>query len=99
MEYYRFGGKVGVSTGKGNGGTVFVAFEHLNRTCEIGEHLNPAEASPETYLIFNNLESIDVVIDKLKHAKDLLKQEMLNNQNDEYNYGHNINNRNYGTDY
>lgn len=99
MEYYRFGGKVGVSTGKGSDGTVFVAFEHLNRTCEIGEHLNPADASPETYLIFNNLESIDVVIDKLKHAKDLLKQEMLNNQNDEYNYGHNINNRNYGTDY
>ena len=90
MEYYRFGSKIGVSTGKGNGGTVFVAFEHLNRTCEIGEHLNPAEASPETYLIFNNLESIDVVIDKLKHAKDLLKQEMLNNENDEYNYGHNI---------
>lgn len=99
MEYYRFGGKVGVSTGKGSDGTVFVAFEHLNRTCEIGEQLNPAEASPETYLIFNNLESIDVVIDKLKYAKDLLKQEMLNNQNDEYNYGHNINNRNYGTDY
>ena len=46
MEYYRFGGKVGVSTGKGNDGTVFVAFEHLNRTCEIGEHLNPAEAAP-----------------------------------------------------
>ena len=99
MEYYRFGGKVGVSTGKGSDGTVFVAFEHLNRTCEIGEHLNPAEASPETYLIFNNLENIDVVIDKLKHAKDLLKQEMLNNANDEYNYGHNISNRNYGTDY
>ena len=55
MEYYRFGGKVGVSTGKGNDGTVFVAFEHLNRTREIGEHLNPADASPETYLIFNNL--------------------------------------------
>ena len=99
MEYYRFGGKVGVSTGKGSDGTVFVAFEHLNMTYNIGEHLNPAEASPETYLIFNNLESIDVVIDKLKHAKDLLKQEMLNNRNDEYNYGHNINNRNYGTDY
>lgn len=99
MEYYRFGGKVGVSTGKGSDGTVFVAFEHLNRTCEIGEHLNPVEASPETYLIFNNLESIEVVIDKLKHAKDLLKHEMLNNENDEYNYGHNINNRNYGTDY
>lgn len=99
MEYYRFGGKVGVSTGKGNDGTVFVAFEHLNRTCEIGEHLNPKDASPETYLIFNNLESIEVVIDKLKHAKDLLKQEMLNNANAEYNYGHNINNRNYGTDY
>jgi hypothetical protein len=90
MEYYRLGGKVGVSTGKGKDGTVFVAFEHLNRTCEIGEHLNPAEASPETYLIFNNLESIEVVIDKLKHAKDLLKQEMLNNENDEYNYGHNV---------
>lgn len=99
MEYYRFGGKVGVSTGKGNDGTVFVAFEHLNRICEIGEHLNPKDASPETYLIFNNLESIEVVIDKLKHAKDLLKQEMLNNSNDEYNYGHNVNNRNYGTDY
>lgn len=99
MEYYRFGGKIGVSTGKGSDGTVFVAFEHLNRTCEIGEHLNPKDASPETYLIFNNLESIDVVIDKLKHAKDLLKQEMLNNSNDEYNYGHNISNRNYGTDY
>ena len=99
MEYYRFGGKVGVSTGKGSDGTVFVAFEHLNRTYEIGEHLNPADASPETYLIFNNLESIEVVIDKLKHAKDLLKQEMLNYENDEYNYGHNVNNRNYEADY
>ena len=78
MEYYRFGGKVGVSTGKGNDGTVFVAFEHLNRTYGIGEQLNPDEALPETYLIFNNLESIEVVIDKLKHAKALLNQEMLN---------------------
>jgi hypothetical protein len=99
MEYYRFGGKVGVSTGIGNDGTAFVAFEHLNRMCKIGENLNPADASPETYLIFNNLESIDVVIEKLKHAKDLLKREMLNHENDEYDYGHDINNRNYEADY
>jgi hypothetical protein len=99
MEYYRFGGKTGVSTGIGNDGTVIVGFEHLNRTYKIGETLNPAEASPETYLIFDNLESIDAVIEKFKLAKDLLKREMLNNENTEYDYGHDINNRNYGTDY
>lgn len=99
MEYYRFGGKVGVSTGIGNDGTAFVSFEHLDREYKIGEHLNPADASPETYLIFNNLESIDVVIEKLNRAKELLKREMLNLENDEYDYGHNINIRNNGTDY
>ena len=99
MEYYRFGGKTGVSTGIGNDGTVFVGFEHLNRTCKIGETLNPADASPETYLIFDKLESIDVVIDKFTHAKELLKRQILNLENDEYDYGHDINNKNYGTDY
>jgi len=99
MEYYRFGGNVGVSTGIGSDGTAFVGFEHLDRTYKVGEHLNPEEATPETYLIFNNFESIDVVIDKLKHAKELLKREMLKYENGEYDYGHDINNRNDGTDY
>lgn len=99
MKYYRFGGNVGVSTGIGNDGTVFVGFEHLDKTHKVGEHLNPDDADPETFLIFNNLESIDVVIDKLKQAKDLLKQGILNYENGEYDYGHNVSNRNNGTDY
>ena len=45
------------------------------------------------------VESIDIVIDKFKHAKELLKRQMLNLDNDEYDYGHDINNKNYGTDY
>lgn len=99
MKYYRFGGAVGVSTGIGNDGTVFVGFEHLDKTHKVGENLNPDEATPETFLIFNNLESIDIVIDKLEQAREILKQGILNYENSEFDYGHNINNRNNGTDY
>ena len=99
MEVYEFGGQVGVSSGSRIDGKVFVGFEHLDRNHQIGETLDPKTARMSTALVFDKIESIDVVIEKLESAKRLLKRQMLNLENDEYDYGHDINNSNYGTDY
>ena len=93
MEYYIFNGNVDACAGISNEG-VLVRFEDLIRSYDGDEHLNTIEAIPETYLVFNDLESIDIVIDKLKQAKTLLKRQMLNSENSEFEYGHNIINRN-----
>ena len=92
MEYYLFNGNVDACAGMSNEG-VLVRFEDLIRSYD-DEHLNTIEAIPETYLVFNDLESIDIVIDKLKQAKGILKRQMLNSENSEFEYGHNIINRN-----
>lgn len=93
MEYYIFNGNVDAYAGMSNDGAL-IRFKDLIRTYDGDEHLNTIEAIPETYLVFNNIESIDIFIDKLKQAKALLKREMLNSENDEFEYGHNIINRN-----
>ena len=93
MEYYIFNGNVDAYAGMSNDGAL-IRFKDLIRTYDGDEHLNTIEAIPETYLVFNDLESIDIFIDKLKQAKTLLKREMLNSENDEFEYGHDIINRN-----
>ena len=93
MEYYIFNGNVDACAGMSNDGAL-IRFKDLIRTYDGDEHLNTIEAIPETYLVFNDLESIDIFIDKLKQAKALLKREMLNSENDEFEYGHDIINRN-----
>ena len=93
MEYYIFNGNVDAYAGMSNDGAL-IRFKDLIRTYDGDEHLNTIEAIPETYLVFNNIESIDIFIDKLKQAKALLKREMLNSENDEFEYGHDIINRN-----
>ena len=97
MEYYIFNGNVDACAGMSNEG-VLIRFEDLIRNYDGDEHLNTIEAIPETYLVFNNIESIDIFIDKLKQAKALLKREMLNSENDEFEYGHDIINRIDDTD-
>lgn len=92
MEYYIFNGNVDAYAGMSNDGAL-IRFKDLIRTYDGDEHLNTIEAIPETYLVFNNIESIDIFIDKLKQAKALLKREMLNSENDEFEYGHDIINR------
>ena len=92
MEFYTFNGNVDAYAGMSNDG-VLIRFKDLIRTYDGDEHLNTIEAIPETYLVFNNLESIDIVIDKLKQAKALLEREMLNYENSEFEYGHDIINR------
>ena len=92
MEYYIFNGNVDACAGMSNDGAL-IRFKDLIRTYDGDEHLNTIEAIPETYLVFNNIESIDIFIDKLKQAKALLKREMLNSENDEFEYGHDIINR------
>ena len=92
MEFYIFNGNVDACAGMSNDG-VLIRFKDLIRTYDGDEHLNTIEAIPETYLVFNDLESIDIVIDKLKQAKALLKREMLNSENSEFEYGHDIINR------
>ena len=92
MEYYIFNGNVDAYAGMSNEGAL-IRFKDLIRTYDGDEHLNTIEAIPETYLVFNNIESIDIFIDKLKQAKALLKREMLNSENDEFEYGHDIINR------
>ena len=92
MEYYIFNGNVDAYAGMSNDGAL-IRFKDLIRTYDGDEHLNTIEAIPETYLVFNDLESIDIFIDKLKQAKALLKREMLNSENDEFEYGHDIINR------
>ena len=93
MEYYIFNGNVDACAGMSNDGAL-IRFKDLIRTYDGDEHLNTIEAIPETYLVFNDLESIDIFIDKLKQAKALLKREMLNSENSEFEYGHDIINRN-----
>ena len=93
MEYYIFNGNVDAYAGMSNDGAL-IRFKDLIRNYDGDEHLNTIEAIPETYLVFNNLESIDIVIDKLKQAKGILKRQMLNSENDEFEYGHDIINRN-----
>ena len=97
MEFYIFTGNVDAYAGMSNDGAL-IRFKDLIRTYDGDEHLNTIEAIPETYLVFNNIESIDIFIDKLKQAKALLKREMLNSENDEFEYGHDIINRNDDTD-
>ena len=97
MEYYIFNGNVDACVGMSNDGAL-IRCEDLIRTYDGDEHLNTIESIPETYLVFNNVESIDIVIDKLNQAKALLKREMLNSENDEFEYGHDIINRNDETD-
>ena len=97
MEFYIFNGNVDACAGMSNDGAL-IRFKDLIRTYDGDEHLNTIEAIPETYLVFNNIESIDIFIDKLKQAKALLKREMLNSENDEFEYGHDIINRNDDTD-
>ena len=92
MEYYIFNGNVDACAGMSNDGAL-IRFKDLIRTYDGDEHLNTIEAIPETYLVFNNIESIDIFIDKLKQAKALLKREMLNSENSEFEYGHDIINR------
>ena len=97
MEYYIFNGNVDACVGMSNDGAL-IRFKDLIRNYDGDEHLNTIEAIPETYLVFNDLESIDIFIDKLKQAKALLKREMLNSENDEFEYGHDIINRIDDTD-
>lgn len=91
-QIFNFGnGEVGVGSGKADDGRSVVALKYLEPgKYKTGDPVNENfEDNNDVVMYFSSLESIDVLIRHCKKAKEILKREMLNNQNDEYNYGHN----------
>lgn len=77
-------------------GTVNVCLNEQNKVYHIyntrNDGSNPLE-NLDICLHFRSVQALDNLIDKLKFAKRMLAYEMLLNQNDEYSYGHNVENK------
>ena len=78
--YLKFGGKIGVSVcsyGEPNLHCFGIQFYKLKNACEIGESVSYIdscdETCPEVHLVFDKVESIDLLIDYLNKAKDEYK--------------------------
>ena len=100
-QIFNFGnGEVAVGSGKAADGRSVVALKYLEPgKYKTGDPVTGhTEDNSDVIMYFSSVESIDVLIKHCKQAKEILKREILNNQNDEYNYGHNKL-KDYGTDY
>lgn len=100
-QIFNFGnGEVGVGSGKAADCRSVVVLKYLEPgKYKTGDPINENfEDNNDVVMYFSSVESIDVLIKHCKQAKEILKREMLNNQNDEYNYGH-TKLKDYGTDY
>ena len=77
-----FGGKVGASLGKAddvNVPHIVVMFEELNKNMEIGIDTSKEDChkTPQVFMLFDNIESIEVV----QKILELGKQELINKLN------------------
>lgn len=90
--FYFGNGEVGVGSGKAEDGRSVVVLKYLEPgKYKTGDPVNENfEDNNAVVMYFSSIESIDVLIKHCKQAKEILKREILNNQNDEYNYEHNV---------
>lgn len=82
--------------GKFIDGSVFVSIGQKDRLYPIIDINNKGENNSRElglYLHFRDIKDIDNLRQALDNIRSTLYLEMLNNQNDEYNYGHNVENK------
>jgi hypothetical protein len=85
-----------ITFGKSADGSVFVSIGQKDRLYPIIDINNSGENNSRelgVYLHFRDIKDIDNLQQALNNIRQKLYIEMLNNQNDEYNYGQNVENK------
>lgn len=83
-QIFNFGdGEVGVGSGKTDDGRSVVVLKYLDPgKYNTGDIVNENfEDNYDVIMYFSNMKSIDVLIEQCEEAKEILKREMINNQN------------------
>lgn len=94
--YIQINESTDISAGKFTDGSVFVAIGQKDSLYHIYDINNSSENNNRElgiYLHFRNVNDIDNLQQALNNIRQKLYNEMLNNQNDEYNYGQNVENK------
>lgn len=94
--YIQINESTDITSGKYNDGSVFVSIGQKDRIYPIIDINNSGENNSRElglYLHFRDVKDIDNLRQALDNIRSTLYLEMLNNQNDEYNYGHNVENK------
>lgn len=94
--YVQINESTDITGGKFIDGSVFVSIGQKDRLYPIIDiNTNGENNSRELglYLHFRDIKDIDNLRQALDNIRSTLYLEMLNNQNDEYNYGHNVENK------
>ena len=94
-RYYQFGtGSVLMTSGwlttDNNEQHAFWGLETTDEPHTPGEYCDTSKANPDTILVFPNIQSIELAIDSLKTLRNEFRQALLEADNDEFNYGHNV---------
>ena len=91
--YIQINDNTNITSGKFLDETVFVSIGQKDRFYNIIDVNNSGEQNKkdlDAYLHFTSIDDIDRLIKSLEITKHNLYYEILNNQNDEYNYGNQI---------
>ena len=94
--YIQINESTDITSGKFADGTVFVSIGQKDKLYHIYDINNYGENNKRDlgiYLHFRDVKDIDNLQEALNNIRQKLYNEMLNNQNDEYNYGQNVENK------
>ena len=94
--YIQVNDKTDIKSGIFKDGSVFVTISQEDRIYKLNDINNSGEQNQrdlDVYLHFASTDDIKKLITSLESIKHNLYYAMLNNQNDEYNYGHNVENK------
>ena len=94
--YIQVNDKTDIKSGIFKDGSVFVTISQQDRIYKPNDINNSGEQNQkdlDVYLHFSSTDDIKKLITSLESIKHNLYYAMFNNQNDEYNYGHNVENK------
>lgn len=94
--YVQINESTDIKSGMFKDGSVFVTISQEDRIYKLNDINNSGEQNQkdlDVYLHFTSTDDIKKLITSLEIIKHNLYYAMLNNQNDEYNYGHNVENK------
>ena len=94
--YIRINESTDIHAGKFIDGSVFVSIAQKDNLYPIIDINNKGENNSRElglYIHFRDIKDIDNLRQALDNIRSTLYLEMLNNQNDEYNYGHDVENK------
>lgn len=94
--YIQINESTDIKSGMFKDGSVFVTISQEDRIYKLNDINNSGEQNKkdlDVYLHFTSTDDIKKLITSLEIIKHNLYYAILNNQNDEYNYGHNVENK------